>query len=493
MGTLGLRALGVNLTLDATKEQLVPDSTFVPDFSEWDNLSPDDARSKNQSTRRPLRNGNQSPGCQTYLERTRELSHTNHDSFRTVRRIPPPRGKQQARLGNAYEFFRCLETLTAFWDDPTQPPELPPSPEAEPSSSEANDKTAAADQPADQPAANDAKDDAKDQDKEAEEGGRAIRSAAGSSMPADFRNSLITAFVKLLAYDFGCNVSMARTEPRLQLSTPNGSRHPRKSYIPSQCGFVFQSPKTREEARAGTVYGPVGAVSARATTDMTTPDVEMAQSLDLAREIVAALITAQHRAREGKQEVRFGEGQWWTQEKRWGGGPGGPIGREIDRDAVQGDKDAPPGAPTGVPQSAPSSGPPSAKRPRRNLSIYDSYRMVRPPSATWDKKARYEAIGRARGTPYDDIFVVSSLFHHVSVMRVRVPTRLLEVLDGSPEPGAANPTAAWGGVQAVRSPWFDLYDVEQRLEAMRYLWGVMAYQMRKDETPETSDVAMADA
>lgn len=216
------------------------------------------------------------------------------------------------------------------------------------------------------------------------------------------------AYLLLVAYNFGCNVSMSRVEPRLHLWSPAGPRQ-RKSYIPSNCYFVFQSPMSREAARAGLVYGPVAAVSARPTVDFSSPDVETAQSLDLAREVTAALIAAQHRAREGKEETRFGESQWWKSKRRWGGGSGGPIGREIDKYAVQGDKDTRPSGCDGMPMPVP-------KKPRKNMSIYGNYRMVRPPSSSWDRKAKYEAVGKVREADHDDIYVVSSLFHHVSML-----------------------------------------------------------------------------
>lgn len=111
------------------------------------------------------------------------------------------------------------------------------------------------------------------------------------------------------------------------------------------------------------------------------------------------------------------------------------------------------------------------------LPVYDSYRMIRPPSSTWDKKVRYEAIGRVPGTDYDDIFVISSLFHHVSVVRVRVPDRLLEVLDGAVEEEARS----WGELEVWRSKWFDFFVPEERVEAMRCVWGVMSWMMRRVE------------
>lgn len=468
---MGFSAIGLDLRLDAPLDQMIPDPTHIPDFQQWDALSQDAARDQNQSTRLPLRNGNSSPGCQVYIERKKELGNSNEDAFRTVRRISPPKGKQQARLGNAYEFFRCLELFTTFWDDPTQPPEMPPSPEL--SSAELSEGRGENGQ-----AGSEGQTSNPEDDKQVV----AQRTAPGTAMPPEYRQSLLSAFIKLVAYDFGCNVTASRVEPRLHLSSSKDPRRARKTSCPSGCSFVYQSATTREAARAGIIHGPVAAVSSRGCVDFTTPDVETAQSLDLAREVIAALITAQHRAREGKTEKRFGEGEWWTSKPRWGGGSGGPIGREIEKDSVQGDKDAPPTDENGLPT-------PVVKKARKTMSIYDNYRMVRPPASTWDKKARYEAIGRQRGAGYDDIFVISALFHHVSIMRVRVPQRLLDVLDGDAELDLQK--RSWGKVPAWRSRWFDLFSVEDRTEAMKMLWAVMAWQMRK--MSDDQDTPMANA
>jgi hypothetical protein len=125
------------------------------------------------------------------------------------------------------------------------------------------------------------------------------------------------------------------------------------------------------------------------------------------------------------------------------------------------------------------------------MSIYDNYRMVRAPAQTWDRKAQYEAIGRVQGADYDDIFVVSSLFHHVSILRVRVPNRLLEVLDGARDADLTK--RSWGKVEAWRSPWYDLFMADQRIEAMKLVWIMMAYQMRKDVGVTDGDVKMSNA
>ncbi|TQS31420.1 hypothetical protein Golomagni_08298, partial [Golovinomyces magnicellulatus] len=343
----------------------------VPDFEQWAELGDDESNQDIFAAESLRTDSTSSSGARIYLERRRELSNDNADAFRTIRRISPLPGKQQARLGNAYEFFRSLEAFTAYWDDPTQNLHFPPSPELDHNESLSKstptsgiEKTTLDDAP------------------------QYVRTGTGAAMPMDFRHKLISAFIKMVAYDFGCTVGASSVEPRLQLSSPASHKSPRKSYIASHCQFVYQSPRTREAARNGIVHGPVASVSCRNTTNFTIPDLETAQSLDLAREIVAALVTAQHRNREGKTESRFGSGRWWTSKPRWGGGSGGPIGREIAKDGISGDKDALPTDNNDGP------GGPVPKKPRRNLAIYDMYRMVRPPRSTWDKRTQFKAIGK---------------------------------------------------------------------------------------------------
>ncbi|KAJ4291542.1 hypothetical protein N0V88_006139 [Collariella sp. IMI 366227] len=505
-----LSALGVHLTTDATLAQLIPDPEFLPDFEAWHALDAEEIHSANEGTRKPLNTGNLSPGCQTYLERRRELSIPNLSAYRTIRRAPPPKGQAQARLGNAYEFYRHLELVSAFWVDTSNPPAPEVKPEdAKDASVENGTGEAEGEKKTDDPA----------------DTFKVYRTGSGQQMPVEYRQNMVTAFLKLVAYDFTCNVTLARTEPRLQIvsKTPRGS--PRNSHIASHCNFIFRSPQTREAARAGIVEGPVAAVSTRhilfppADGDFSGKSKDWEAALDLSRELIAALLTAQHRAREGRTEKRIGEGQWWCSKPRWGGGSGGPIGREIDMlsggDDAIGDKDAPPpetAAPAAVvspastptPTSAPiassrlaamnlpqrlssrsssSSSNGSSKGVKRlkksgNHPMYDNYRMIRPPMANWDKKTRYEAIGRARGADYDDIFVVSALFHHVSILRVRVPDRLLAVL-GARRRCLGRGKQELGRLEVWRSRWFDFFVVEERVQAMQVVWGMMGWMMRE--------------
>ncbi|KAK1830552.1 hypothetical protein QBC39DRAFT_331549 [Podospora conica] len=487
-----LEALGTHVIPDSSITDLIPDPSFIPDFDAWDALSPDEAHAANDSTRHKTNTGSLSPGCSTFLDRKRELSIVNESAYRAIRRVPAPKGQPQARLGNSFEFYRQLELFSTYWDDPTKPAPPPAAPAVENAPS-----TPGAEVPGDAP-----KPESTDPPPPSFD-----RTGTGSQMPPEHRQNIVTAFLKLVAYDFGCNVSAPRTEPKLFIKS--ATTPPRLSYFASGCTFIFRTPTTREAARTGVVEGPLAAVSARHTTTFppaaasSAPDRD--STLDLARELIAALLTAQHRAREGREEKRIGEGEWWTSKPRWGGGPGGPIGRELDAqsgaDETTGDKDAPPPPPpvaaeSSTPRSrllaslaAAGTGQKPSKRAKRtgNLPMYDNYRMVRPPSAAWDRKTRYEAIGKVRGVGYDDVFVVSALFHHVSVVRVRVPDRLLAVLDGGAEEGG------WGRLEVRRSRWFDLFLVEDRVEAMKLVWSMVSFLMRevKEGEAREGDVVMS--
>lgn len=548
-------ALGLHVHADTPAEHLLPDPSYLPAPSGWDTMTVDDARAKDPTFRRPLSNGNMSPEARAYLERRTELSIDNQAAFRTVKRIRPQPGQKPVRLGNCYEFFRQLELMAGYWDDTSQPPisygdddeqtagsssPAPPGPGPGPGPKPLDASLEQAQQAiAGASVAHDSS-NTSSQPKDGNIQRTTYRTSPGSAMPAEIRHGLITAFVKLVSYDFGCNVSPPRVEPRLHLREPahppgtkgkQASRPPRVSYFPSGCNFIFRTPTSRDEARHGYMEGPLVAVSARNLTNF---KGRTDHNVDFGRELVAALATAQLRARQGKQEKRFGDGQWWTTRKRWGGGEGGPIGREVESvGPLESETDGslshrlaekPPNAqpnkadgvsptsaqeksnrpeqnhakhphspptPLAISSGLPMRGAQGGRKSRKNMSMYDSYRRVKPPSSNWDKKTKYMPIGRQQDVPFDDVFVISSVFHHVCIIRARVPDRLLDVFDGAPEEEGGE-ERSWGKLEIWRSPWFDLFKPEERLEALRLLWGLNAWLMRAD-TAESPAAAGTDA
>jgi hypothetical protein len=455
-----LQCLGLHVIPDAPITDVVPDRSYLPP-SEWASISADDVEDINQSTMRPLNNGRDSPGVKTYLERIKELSIPNEAAFRTIRRQPAPPGEQNARLGNAYELFKYLELLAGFWIDTSRPPPTVADPDAmdvdpAPEVDSSRDVT--------------------------------VRIGTGSQTPPDFRNSLLSALTKLVAYDFGCNVSLPRIEPRMYISSPASSNtSSTTSSFPTNISFIYRTPTARASARSGIVEGPLAALSSRLTTAFTTPHDSV---FDLCREIASILATAQQRSRETKTEKKPLDDLWWCHKPRWGGGPGGPIGREADKVDETGSADGESILAAAGAAGESSAGPSPAKKSRKKMSFYDNYRMVRPPSSTWDRKAKYMTIGKPRGADYDDIFLLSCLNHHVSIVRVRVPTSLLDELEGDrvlAEGEEREKCVMW------RSRWFDMFLAGDRVEAMTCIWGMMAYMMRQVDEGEEERGGVQDA
>jgi hypothetical protein len=117
----------------------------------------------------------------------------------------------------------------------------------------------------------------------------------------------------------------------------------------------------------------------------------------------------------------------------------------------------------------------TGKRPRRSAAshLYENYRKMLPPSSGWDRRARYAAIGKARASGADDVFLVSALNHHISIVRARVPDALLGALEGR--------DGEWERLVMWRSRWFDLFLKDDRVQSMELIWGMMAWLMRSEE------------
>jgi hypothetical protein len=75
--------------------------------------------------------------------------------------------------------------------------------------------------------------------------------------------------------------------------------------------------------------------------------------------------------------------------------------------------------------------------------------------------------------------MVSSLNHHISVLCLRVhPLYLQHLTEGTFDDDAPLDTD-WFSPKLQRTRWFDLFDANDRTEAMRGIWGIMSYLMRK--------------
>ena len=85
--------------------------------------------------------------------------------------------------------------------------------------------------------------------------------------------------------------------------------------------------------------------------------------------------------------------------------------------------------------------------------------------------------------------MVSSLNHHISILKLRIHPLYLQYLTDGTLPTQHPSDPSWASPKLQRTRWFDFFSVDDRAEAMRGLWGIMAYLMRMQET---ADVKMDD-
>lgn len=77
------------------------------------------------------------------------------------------------------------------------------------------------------------------------------------------------------------------------------------------------------------------------------------------------------------------------------------------------------------------------------------------------------------------VFLLSSLNHHLSILKLRVHAAYTEYLLSGTLPDPLPQDPGWCRPVLQRSKWWDLFEMEERIEAFRAVWGVMAYLTRE--------------
>jgi hypothetical protein len=126
--------------------------------------------------------------------------------------------------------------------------------------------------------------------------------------------------------------------------------------------------------------------------------------LDMLREVGGLFQLAQERTRGGKSEVKPGEGKWWTEKRRWGGGPGGEVEKEgLKAEVKEIAKDDNGEIPTAPPRA--SKLPPSRRR-KTPAMLWSELKCG---SKLWDPKTEYEAIGKDPDSDWDEVCSLTSI------------------------------------------------------------------------------------
>ncbi|KAJ5447792.1 hypothetical protein N7445_002613 [Penicillium cf. griseofulvum] len=497
------KPLNLQLDTDVEVAHMIPEDHSHP-------LAPlpwEDTTEPTEDNPRPLMdNGAPYPSKERYEILEKELALDNDDAFREVARFPPREGHSRVRITQSRKFWTGLERMAQYWDTsldhyyerPATPEPTPPSQmdRAEDDTmqmdTESKDRYPLTDSPMDldesQTAAPSSNDNVGDKQRPSVPVYTGRRIGNGAEMPDEMRDETIRAFVEMVAWPFGCQVTAPTLPPRL--TTKNLLFPVRQTFQSSR------SPRDRQIARSGMLEGPVLISQCRPETSFrtadNTPGTGIGEVSDLFREVGGMLLAAQERAREGAVEKRPGEGKWWTMEPRFGGAPNDGIlddlinkGRGMSLPDSMMEETKPSAQEAGSaskrhkfehPFVTSLSRKPSAMR---RLTSSEKWKILQPGPSLWDKRMSYLQIGKVQESPFDDIYMISSINHHISILHLRVHRRYLDILTNGDSTFPATEGEPWHILNLQRTRWFDLLDSNDRIEALKGVWQLFHHQMRQ--------------
>lgn len=79
------------------------------------------------------------------------------------------------------------------------------------------------------------------------------------------------------------------------------------------------------------------------------------------------------------------------------------------------------------------------------------------------------------------IYMISSINHHIAILHLRVHRRYLDVLSTGESACTtdADPDQPWHILKLQRTRWYDLLDPTDRVEALKGVWTLFHYQLRE--------------
>ncbi|KAK2811342.1 hypothetical protein FQN50_002219 [Emmonsiellopsis sp. PD_5] len=433
-----------------------------------------------------MSNGAPFPNKERYDSLKKEILYDNDEAFRSVNRMPPRPGQERIKIAHSRKFWGGLDLVSQYWDTSLDKyVERPLTDEATEAHDKTLDKMHLDDNtvPENKPNDNDTETKTENGEERPKTSGTKTmylgrRVGTGREMPEDSREETLRGFMEMIAWAFGCQTTIPSLPPRLQVK---GMLFPvRQNFV------VARSPQDRQVARKGILEGPMLFVQCRGETsfhdEKSTSNSRYAEICDLLRETAAMLLFAQERARAGATEARPGDGKWWTTTPRWGGAENpGPEAEKENNDS----KTNPPSDPDAQKSNKRSKYDRPAlafRRPgssSRKLSMSEKWKILQPGPSLWDKKMRYMQIGKDNDSDFDDIFMVSSLNHHFSIVHLRIHHHYLEWLatgnTNFPDDDSSPP---WYGIHIRRTKWFDHFSPSDRVEALDGMWALFSYLMR---------------
>lgn len=411
--------LSVESNVPASQIACHDDANTVPPLA-WE-IEQQQEGDNGQSAR--TSNGYPYPDKKRFEVLKNELLLGNDDVFREVTRMSPREGRQRVRVTQTRKFWTGLERMAQYWDT-----SLDNYFERAATSEEQEHGNGQADA---MQTDDNGKQDQQDHLPTAQANGNAShapgsqsppivtrytgrRTGAGHEMPEDMREETVRAFIEMGAWPFGCQVTVPTLPPRLTVKA---------LLFPVRLSLeAARSPQDRMLARSGVLEGPVLVAQCRPETAFRTPQETLGSGIgeicDLYREVGAMLLGAQERARHGTTEVRPGEGKWWTTEPRWGGGEGGPAEREEEgktdsSDNANDERESHCEQKKACKRSKYDHPYLATRRQGRKMSNAEKWKMVQPGASLWDRRMRYQRIGKSSDSLFDDVCPVTSILFFI--------------------------------------------------------------------------------
>ncbi|KAJ5788158.1 hypothetical protein N7457_003148 [Penicillium paradoxum] len=496
------KPLNIQYDMDIEVARMIPEDPSYPSPPvPWKDI----AEPTDDNPRPLMSSGAPYPTKERYEVLEKELSLDNDDAFREVSRLPPCEGRSRVRITQSRKFWTGLERMAQYWDTsldnyferPATPEPTPPSEielsddrkmqlDAESKSGSELADAMELDEAQASAALNNGTVDEEKRPVVARYTGRRVGN--GAEMPDDIRDETIRALVEMAAWPFGCQVTAPTLPPRL---TAKNLLFPVRQTFQSS-----RSPRDRQLARSGMLEGPVLIAQCRPETSFRapgdTPGTGIGEISDLYREVGGMLLAAQERAREGATEQRPGEGKWWTMAPRFGGASNDGI---LDDLVHNGHGMSLPDSMMEEVRSSAREAESANKRHKfehpfvtslarrpsamRRLTSTEKWKILQPGPSLWDKRMSYLQIGKVQESPFDDIYMISSINHHISILHLRVHRRYLDILTHGDSTFPATEDQPWHVLQLERTRWFDLFDAKDRIEALRGVWQLFHHQLRQ--------------
>ena len=465
-------------------DNAVPVSKLVPTKYIPTGSSEDDVPST-----QTLSNGGPIPNFEAHYRHSAELMYESEEVYNFLAKVAPSPlgGEKKVDLKHFRNFWQQLQEVGLFWDsskDNLSYEEM----EA------ANRKSAGSSLPALNLLSNDAEPNPK-----YTYTGRRVNS--GAAMDTNTLMKLLEAFVQPLVYAFHC-FHHSRTDLRhLHIGKWD------VSFGLREFRMVYRKPRNQNDAKNGILEGPVIGFKTSSmrcslrdkkegvideSVDGTTVKDRLNDRMNILADLAALLLLAQERYRGGQRGPFLVLAENYrpyatANETETIGEPLVPDGFESMAafeawQQHQEERKQPRQEGASNATSSETSRSPEKKRkmnfeagvsrvPKRQLSQSLNYRA---PPKRWDPKVRYGRIGAPPPNQHrDEVYLVSATNHHVSIVKLTVDDNVLDFL----ERGGPIEPEAWG-FKLERSPWFDLFKMSDRRQAMDAVWGVLHYMMR---------------